>query len=99
MHARQAAQLLVGLFAHILGQAGFIQGLAQVFQVFFGVFVLVAQLIADGLELLAQKIVLLRLVHAFAGGALDAGLHGGHFHFALELGIDQHKAFDGVFRF
>ena len=99
VHAGQAAQLLVGFLAHLFGQAGLVQGLAQLVQLFFAFGGRVAQLVADGLDLFAQEVFLLRLVHAFAGRALDVGLHGGHFHLAFELDVDQHQAFHGVHGF
>jgi len=98
VHARKAAQLLVGFLAHVLGQACFFKGLLEVFKVFLAVFVLVAKFGADSLELLPQKVILLRLVHALAGRALDARLHGGDFNLALQLGVDQHEAVNGILR-
>ena len=91
--------MLVRFLAHVLGQTGLVQGLAQLVQLFFAFGGRIAQFVTDGLDLFAQEVFLLRLVHTFAGRALDVGLHGGHFHLAFELDVDQHQAFHGVHGF
>ncbi len=99
MHAGQTAQLFVGLGARLLGQTGLVQSLFQLFQIIFALWFAFTQLLPDGLELFAQEVIFLGLVHAFAGRTLNAGLHRGHFHFTLKLGVDQGQAFQRIFRF
>ena len=71
-HARQARQLLQGLLLHVLGHAGGVDLLAQLLDLALAL-VLLAQLLLDGLELLAQIVVALRLLHLVLHLGLDLG--------------------------
>ena len=91
MHRGEPLELLVGFFAHVGGKPGLFDGLGDVFQFLVGVGA-VAQFLADGLELFAQVIFLLRLVHAFAGRGLDLDLHGRHFGLMHQMRDDEAQA-------
>ena len=91
MHRGEPLELFVGFFAHFGGEPRLFDGLGDVFQFFVGVGA-VAQFLADGLELFAQVIFLLRLVHAFAGGGLDLDLHGRHFGLMHQMRDDEAQA-------
>ena len=69
-HARQAAQFLQRFFLHVVGHAGGFDLLPQLFGIAGG-FVLLAQFFLDGLHLLAQVVLALRLLHAVLHFALD----------------------------
>ena len=69
-HARQPAQFLQGLFLHVVGHARRFNLLPQLLGVARG-FVLLAQFLLDGLHLLAQVVLALRLLHAVLHFALD----------------------------
>ena len=96
MHGRKTAQLLVRLLAHGGRQFGLVEGLAQFVHVVGLAVAGIAQFVTNGLELFAQEVFLLGLVHALAGRALDLGLHGGHFHLAVQLGIDEGQPLEGI---
>ena len=68
----KAREFLHGLLLHVLGHAGFFDLLAQVFD-FALALVLLAQLLLDGLHLLAQVVVALRLLDLVLHLALDLG--------------------------
>ena len=91
VHRGEPLELLVGFFAHVGGKPGLFDGLGDVFQFLVGVGA-VAQFLADGLELFAQVIFLLRLVHAFAGRGLDLDLHGRHFGLMHQMRDDEAQA-------
>ncbi len=91
MHGGEALELLVRLLAHIRGKSGLFDGLGDVLKFLVGVYA-VAQLLADGLELLAQEIFFLRLVHALAGRGLNLDLHGRHFGLMHQMGDDEAEA-------
>ena len=69
-HARQAAKFLQRLFLDIVGHSRRFDLLAQFLGVAGG-FILLAQLLLDGLHLLAQVVLALRLLHAVLHFALD----------------------------
>ena len=71
-HAREPRQLLQRLLLYLLGHARGFDLLAQVFHVALAL-VLLAQLLLDGLELLAQVVVALRLLHLVLHLGLDLG--------------------------
>ncbi len=72
-----AAQLALGLFAHVVGEVGLLQALAQQLGLGALAALVLAQLLLDRLHLLAQDVVALRLVHLALrlGGDLRAQLH------------------------
>ena len=96
VHEGEAAQLLVGLLLHFLGQMGLFQGFLEALQLLGRVFLQIAQLVAYGLELLAQVEVLLGLVHAFLGRGLYTHLYRGHFHLVLQLLGHKAQALHGI---
>ncbi len=69
-HARQAAKLLQRFFLHVVGHARGFDLLAQLFGIARGL-VLLAQFLLDGLHLLAQVVLALRLLHPVLHFALD----------------------------
>ena len=69
-HAGEAAQFLQRLFLHFVGHAGVFDLLFQIFDVALA-FVLLAEFLLDGLHLLAQVVLALRLLHAILHFALD----------------------------
>src|SRR5579862_6351195 len=69
-HASQPAQLLQSFFFDVVRHACLLDFLAQLFGVARG-FILLAQLFLDGLHLLAQVILALRLLYAVLHFALD----------------------------
>ena len=71
-HAAEAIQFLHRLFLHVLGHAGGFDLLAQIVDLALA-FVLLAQLLLNGLHLLAQIVVALRLLHLVLHFALDLG--------------------------
>ena len=71
-HAREARELFHGLFLHVLGHPRLIDLLAQLLDLALAL-VLLAQLLLDGLELLAQVVVALRLLHLVLHLGLDLG--------------------------
>ena len=71
-HARQPRQLLQRLLLHVFGHAGGFDLLAQLLDVALAL-VLLAQLLLDGLHLLAQVVVALRLLHLVLHLGLDLG--------------------------
>ena len=75
--------LSIGFFACFVGQLGFGQSLAQVAQGSFGL-VRVAQLLANGLQLLAQVELVLGLVHRLADLRLDLRADLEHFQLARD---------------
>ncbi len=96
VHGCQAAELLVSLLAGLFWQPGLVQGFAQGIEILFPVLVAIAKLVADGLDLLAQEIFLLGLVHALAGRALDLGLDSGDLEFPAKQVMDDFQAFKCV---
>ena len=84
----QARQLALGLLAHLVGQVGLGQPAAQLFdfRLFRGGF---AQLVLDGLHLLAQQVLALLLAHLALrlGGDLLAQLQ--HLHLVRQVAVDQ----------
>ena len=93
----EAAELLVGLLLHVLGQMGLLEGLAQALGLACGILAAVAELLVDGLDLLAQEVVLLLLVHLLLGGVLDAQLHGRDLGLAGELVVDELEPLDRIY--
>ncbi len=69
-HASQAAEFLQRLFLHVVGHAGRFDLLPQLFGIARG-FVLLAQFLLDGLHLLAQVVLALRLLYAVLHFALN----------------------------
>jgi hypothetical protein len=91
-HVREPIELALGLAARLLGQSGLFDSAAQGGDVL--VLVLVAELLADRAELLAQEVLALRLGHPLAGlgGDLLAQLADGQLVLEqldelLELGV------------
>ena len=71
-HAREPRELLQGLFLHVFRHAGGFDLLAQLVDLALAL-VLLAQFLLDGLELLAQVVVALRLLHLVLHLGLDLG--------------------------
>ncbi len=87
MHLLQALDVLLGLLVRRLGHAGLFQ-LLQVDADLLHVLGLLAQLLADGLELLAQEVFLLVLVHLALGLEVDLVLHVQHLDLVAQELVD-----------
>ena len=70
------------------------QRFLEVFKVLFAV--VFTKFGADSLELLAQVVFFLRLVHAFLCGRLDSHLHGGHLGFMNKVRNHKMQALNGI---
>ena len=86
-HARKAAQFFQRLFLDFVGHAGFFDFLLQVFDVALA-FVLLAQFLLDGLHLLAQVVLALRLLHAILHFALNLVAQLLDFEFLRQVLVD-----------
>ena len=95
MHGSQALQLLVGLFSRLRRQTGLVKRSFQLVKLFLKIGI-VAQFTPDSLHLFPQKIVFLRLVHAFFRHALDMRLHGSHLYFPRQVLIHKLQPFDRI---
>ena len=84
-HAAQAAQLLIHLFAHLLGQRHLSGALGELIGLLALVF---AQLFADRLDLLAEIKLLLVFVDLPLHSGLDTLLQAQQFQFTLHVLID-----------
>ncbi len=71
-HAREARELLHGFFLHVLRHAGGFNLLVQLVGLALAI-VLLAEFLLDGLELLAEIVVALRLLHLVLNLGLDFG--------------------------
>ena len=96
MHLFEPLKLLLRLLQHLLGHLGFLDGLAELRDL-FGPFVQFAEFLLDRLELLAQEVLALRLVHFALGFRLNLLLHGQYFNFPGDQFTDPAKASDGIF--
>ncbi len=71
-HALEAAELAAGLLLDLLGEAGLVEGALEVLELGGGVVVL-AELLLDLLELLAEQELALAALHGLAGAGADVG--------------------------
>ena len=90
-HARQTSQFLEGFLLHVVGHARRFNLLFQVFG-FASPFVLLAQFFLDGLHLLAQVVLALRLLHAILHFRLNLVAELLDFKFFGEVLIDLFQA-------
>ena len=90
-HARQARQFLERFLLHVLGHAGIVDLLAQLFDLALAL-VLLAQFLLDGLHLLAQVVVALRLLHLVLHFVLDLGAQLLHLDFLGQMLVEQFEA-------
>ncbi len=97
-HAGEARQFLQRLFLHVLGHAGVVDLLAQLFD-FALAFVLLAQFLLDGLHLLAQIVVALRLLHLVLDFVLDLGAQLLHLDLLGQMLVEQFEPVGDAGRF
>ena len=90
-HAAEAGKLLESFFLHLLGHAGFVDLLAQFLDLALAL-VLLAKLLLDGLHLLAQVVVALRLLHLVLDLVLDLGAELLDFDFLGQVSVDELQA-------
>ena len=94
----EARELLQRLLLHVLGHAGGFDLLAQLFDLALAL-VLLAQLLLDGLHLLAQVVVALRLLHLVLHLGLDLGAQLLHLDLLGQVLVELLQALDDAGRF
>ncbi len=87
-HASEPRELLEGIFFHVIGHTGGFDLLAHIFDVALAL-VLLAQLLLNGLELLAQIVVALRLLHLILHLGLNLGAQLLHLDLLGQMLIQQ----------
>ncbi len=90
-HARKPGELLQSLLLHVFGHARVVDLLAQIFD-FALAFVLLAQFLLDGLHLLAEIVIALRLLNLILHFVLDLGAQLLHLDFLGEVSIQELEA-------